>query len=38
MGSVPVRDSKAPTGPALVISSGPWAAFVAAAVDGTFSP
>ncbi|MFD5319250.1 DUF397 domain-containing protein [Streptomyces sp. NPDC127098] len=29
-GVVPVRDSKAVAGPALVVSAGAWAAFVAA--------
>ncbi|MEU5688692.1 DUF397 domain-containing protein [Streptomyces venezuelae] len=35
-GVVPVRDSKAPQGPALVIGAGAWTAFVthAAATDG----
>jgi hypothetical protein len=30
-GVVPVRDSKAPSGPALVISEGAWSSFVALA-------
>ena len=31
---VPVRDSKAVTGPALVFSAGGWSAFVGAVKDG----
>ncbi|GCB49187.1 DUF397 domain-containing protein [Streptomyces sp. NL15-2K] len=31
---VPVRDSKAPTGPALVFSAGGWTSFVTAVKDG----
>ncbi|PAZ15332.1 DUF397 domain-containing protein [Streptomyces sp. SA15] len=31
---VPVRDSKAPTGPALVFSGGGWTSFVTAVKDG----
>ncbi|MFE1773793.1 DUF397 domain-containing protein [Streptomyces sp. NPDC059008] len=31
---VPVRDSKRPTGPALVFSAGSWSAFVAAVKRG----
>ncbi|MEU9421938.1 DUF397 domain-containing protein [Streptomyces sp. NPDC048342] len=27
-GTVPVRDSKAPDGPALIFEAGPWAAFI----------
>ncbi|MFE2055917.1 DUF397 domain-containing protein [Streptomyces sp. NPDC059446] len=34
--SVPVRDSKAPHGPALVFSAGGWASFVAAVAEGRF--
>ncbi|MFF2135781.1 DUF397 domain-containing protein [Streptomyces sp. NPDC058193] len=34
--TVPVRDSKAPHGPALVFSAGGWAAFVAAVAEGRF--
>nr|WSY54756.1 DUF397 domain-containing protein [Streptomyces sp. NBC_00886] len=34
---VPVRDSKAVTGPALVFSPGGWAAFVGAVRDGRVS-
>ncbi|MFB7184080.1 DUF397 domain-containing protein [Streptomyces sp. NPDC056178] len=33
---VPVRDSKAPHGPALVFPATGWSAFVAAVKDGTF--
>ncbi|MGI5404194.1 DUF397 domain-containing protein [Streptomyces sp. CA-135486] len=33
-GSMPVRDSKRPTGPALVISDGAWGAFVDAVRSG----
>lgn len=33
---VPVRDSKAPHGPALVFPAVGWSAFVAAVKDGTF--
>ncbi|MGW2087437.1 DUF397 domain-containing protein [Streptomyces sp. NPDC001880] len=32
--SVPVRDSKAPTGPAVVFSLAGWSSFVAAVKDG----
>ncbi|GGT30584.1 DUF397 domain-containing protein [Streptomyces chromofuscus] len=31
---VPVRDSKAPDGPALVFEAGPWSSFVTAVKDG----
>ncbi|MGW5780484.1 DUF397 domain-containing protein [Streptomyces sp. NPDC003863] len=31
---VPVRDSKNPTGPALVFEAGAWASFVAGVKDG----
>ncbi|MFJ4617983.1 DUF397 domain-containing protein [Streptomyces sp. NPDC088812] len=34
---VPVRDSKAPSGPVLVFSAGGWAAFVRAVRDGRVS-
>ncbi|MER5515969.1 DUF397 domain-containing protein [Streptomyces sp. NPDC002763] len=34
---VPVRDSKAASGPALVFSAGGWAAFVGAVRDGRVS-
>ncbi|GGU94687.1 hypothetical protein GCM10010211_72260 [Streptomyces albospinus] len=34
---VPVRDSKRPTGPALVFPSQTWSAFVAAVRSGEFS-
>ncbi|MCX5390808.1 DUF397 domain-containing protein [Streptomyces sp. NPDC006482] len=34
---VPVRDSKAVTGPAVVFSADGWSAFVAAVKDGRFS-
>ncbi|MFJ8394350.1 DUF397 domain-containing protein [Streptomyces sp. NPDC094144] len=37
-GGVPVRDSKDPHGPALVLSTGGWTAFVAAAKNGEFTP
>ncbi|MCX4591006.1 DUF397 domain-containing protein [Streptomyces sp. NBC_01549] len=33
-GLVPVRDSKAPQGPALVLSAGAWAPFVGAVKNG----
>lgn len=32
--TVPVRDSKTPNGPALVLSANGWAAFVSAVKDG----
>ncbi|MFB7916708.1 DUF397 domain-containing protein [Streptomyces sp. NPDC056061] len=32
--SVPVRDSKTPTGPAIVFSTDGWSSFVAAVKDG----
>ncbi|MFF2962311.1 DUF397 domain-containing protein [Streptomyces sp. NPDC057963] len=32
--TVPVRDSKAPSGPALVFSADGWSSFVAAVKDG----
>ncbi|QIS05951.1 DUF397 domain-containing protein [Nocardia brasiliensis] len=35
-GHVGVRDSKDPTGPALVFTPGEWDAFVAGARDGEF--
>ncbi|WP_327109793.1 DUF397 domain-containing protein [Nocardia sp. NBC_01730] len=35
-GSVGVRDSKNPTGPALVFASGEWDAFAAGVKDGEF--
>ncbi|MEU6536463.1 DUF397 domain-containing protein [Streptomyces sp. NPDC047000] len=35
---VPVRDSKAPHGPALVFSAGGWSAFVAAMKTGGVRP
>ncbi|MEU2030274.1 DUF397 domain-containing protein [Nocardia amamiensis] len=35
-GHVGVRDSKNPTGPALVFTPGEWDAFVAGASDGEF--
>ncbi|WP_280243477.1 DUF397 domain-containing protein [Nocardia abscessus] len=35
-GMVGVRDSKNPSGPALVFTSGEWDAFVAVARDGDF--
>ncbi|MFG2726172.1 DUF397 domain-containing protein [Streptomyces canus] len=34
---VPVRDSKAPEGPALVFPSARWTSFVAAVKDGSLS-
>ena len=37
-GGVPVRDSKAPHGPALVFSAGGWSAFVAAMKTGDVRP
>ncbi|MFD0363393.1 DUF397 domain-containing protein [Nocardia sp. GCM10030253] len=36
-GMVGVRDSKNPTGPALVFTPGEWDAFVAGARDGEFN-
>jgi hypothetical protein len=35
---VPVRDSKAPHGPALIFSAGGWSAFVVAAKAGGLRP
>ncbi|MGW4771489.1 DUF397 domain-containing protein [Nocardia sp. NPDC004278] len=35
-GRVGVRDSKNPTGPALVFTPGEWKAFTAGVVDGEF--
>ncbi|WP_433731118.1 DUF397 domain-containing protein [Nocardia sp. CA-129566] len=35
-GMVGLRDSKNPTGPALVFTSGEWAAFTAGVVDGEY--
>ncbi|WP_454195892.1 DUF397 domain-containing protein [Nocardia sp. Marseille-Q1738] len=35
-GHVGVRDSKNPTGPALIFTPGEWDAFVAGACDGEF--
>ncbi|WP_433729025.1 DUF397 domain-containing protein [Nocardia sp. CA-129566] len=35
-GMVGVRDSKNPTGPALVFTPGEWAAFTAGVADGEF--
>ncbi|MGY3682660.1 DUF397 domain-containing protein [Streptomyces sp. TE33382] len=32
--TVPVRDSKAPTGPAVLFSPAPWSSFIAALKDG----
>ncbi|RFU86677.1 DUF397 domain-containing protein [Streptomyces triticagri] len=34
---VPVRDSKNPAGPALLITAAPWSAFVAAVARGELS-
>jgi hypothetical protein len=36
-GHVAVRDSKNPTGPALIFTPGGWDAFTARVTDGTFS-
>jgi hypothetical protein len=36
-GGVAVRDSKNPTGPALVISASEWSAFVAGVAAGEFA-
>ncbi|MEV4939626.1 DUF397 domain-containing protein [Streptomyces zaomyceticus] len=33
-GAMPVRDSKAPAGPALVVPAGAWSAFVNGVKDG----
>ncbi|MFJ2701942.1 DUF397 domain-containing protein [Streptomyces sp. NPDC087428] len=35
--AVPVRDSKAPSGPAVVFSSAGWSSFVEAVKDGRLS-
>ncbi|SFY50437.1 DUF397 domain-containing protein [Streptomyces sp. F-1] len=35
--TVPVRDSKNVTGPALLVSSGGWAAFIGAVKDGSLT-
>ncbi|WP_174185865.1 DUF397 domain-containing protein [Nocardia barduliensis] len=35
-GQVGVRDSKNPTGPALIFTSGGWDAFTACVTDGAF--
>ncbi|MFI9261145.1 DUF397 domain-containing protein [Streptomyces sioyaensis] len=35
-GAVPVRDSKAPHGPALTFETAAWSSFVAAVKDGEF--
>jgi hypothetical protein len=37
VGLVGVRDSKNPTGPALVFTPGEWDAFTAGVIDGEFS-
>ncbi|MEU9503315.1 DUF397 domain-containing protein [Streptomyces sp. NPDC048196] len=37
-GVVPVRDSKNPHGPALVVPAGAWSAFVGAVKSATFCP
>ncbi|MFI8997058.1 DUF397 domain-containing protein [Streptomyces sp. NPDC053542] len=37
-GAVPVRDSKNPGGPALVLPPGAWSAFVTAVRDGVLTP
>lgn len=34
---VPIRDSKIPNGPALVVSAADWSSFVTAVKDGEFS-
>ncbi|MEU8895466.1 DUF397 domain-containing protein [Nocardia sp. NPDC048505] len=36
-GAVGVRDSKNPTGPALVFTAGEWSVFLAGARDGEFN-
>ncbi|MEV4234020.1 DUF397 domain-containing protein [Nocardia sp. NPDC049737] len=36
-GSVGVRDSKNPTGPALIFTPGEWDAFTAGVTDGEFN-
>ncbi|MFE6481870.1 DUF397 domain-containing protein [Streptomyces sp. NPDC088747] len=33
-GTVPVRDSKAPDGPAIAFAAGPWAAFIGELKNG----
>ncbi|WP_330255301.1 DUF397 domain-containing protein [Nocardia sp. NBC_00565] len=35
---VGVRDSKNPTGPALVFTPGEWSAFTTGVIDGEFAP
>ncbi|MEU6580311.1 DUF397 domain-containing protein [Nocardia sp. NPDC046763] len=37
-GMVGIRDSKNPSGPALVFAPGEWDAFTAGVVDGDFNP
>ncbi|MGW0180748.1 DUF397 domain-containing protein [Nocardia sp. NPDC003345] len=37
-GSVAVRDSKNPSGPALIFDAGQWDAFLGAAKAGNFDP
>jgi len=36
--SVAIRDSKNPTGPALIFTPAEWATFLAAVKDGEFDP
>ncbi|MFC9619229.1 DUF397 domain-containing protein [Streptomyces sp. NPDC056930] len=36
--NIPVRDSKTPSGPALVFSAHGWSSFVSAVKDGSINP
>ncbi|GHH40258.1 DUF397 domain-containing protein [Streptomyces candidus] len=36
--AVPVRDSKEPHGPALLVPAGGWTTFITAVRDGTLAP
>ncbi|SCF84547.1 DUF397 domain-containing protein [Streptomyces sp. Ncost-T10-10d] len=36
--TVPIRDSKTPSGPALVFSADGWSSFVSAVKDGNINP
>ncbi|MFE3899883.1 DUF397 domain-containing protein [Streptomyces sp. NPDC059153] len=36
--NIPVRDSKTPSGPALVFSADGWSSFVSAVKDGSINP
>ncbi|WP_067546777.1 DUF397 domain-containing protein [Nocardia crassostreae] len=37
-GTIGVRDSKNPTGPALIFTPGEWSAFTTGVTDGEFNP